>query len=187
MTVVEPTQRSLPDPPCVVVMGVSGTGKTTTARLLARRLGVPFADADDLHPRANIDKMASGIPLDDRDREPWLVAVGDWLRARDAEGTGGVMACSALKRRYRDLLRTAAPDTYFLLLTADREELLARLTGRTGHFMPAALLDSQLAALEPLQPGERGVALHGSRNAGHAVEVAMRSLREHAAERRPGR
>ncbi|MFI6308923.1 gluconokinase [Nocardia fusca] len=187
MTVVESTQHPVSRAPCVVVMGVSGTGKTTTARLLARRLGVPFADADDLHPRANIDKMASGLPLDDSDREPWLAAVGDWLRARAADGTGGVMACSALKRRYRDLLRAGAPGTYFLLLTADRAELLARITGRTGHFMPAALLDSQLAALEPLQPGEHGVALHGSRNARHAVEVAVRALREHAAEHRPDR
>ncbi|WP_063057985.1 gluconokinase [Nocardia sienata] len=187
MTVVESTQLPISHAPCVVVMGVSGTGKTTTARLLARRLAVPFADADDLHPRANIDKMASGLPLDDSDREPWLAAVADWLRARAAEGTGGVMACSALKRRYRDLLRTGAPGAYFLLLTADREELLARITGRTGHFMPAALLDSQLATLEPLQPGEQGVALHGSRNAQHAVEVVMRSLREHAARHRPDR
>lgn len=187
MTVVESTQHPVSRAPCVVVMGVSGTGKTSTARLLALRLGVPFADADDLHPRANIDKMASGLPLDDSDREPWLAAVGDWLRARAAEGTGGVMACSALKRRYRDLLRTGAPGTFFLLLTADREELLARISGRTGHFMPAALLDSQLATLEPLQPGERGVALHGSRNARDAVEVALRSLREHAEQHLPDR
>ncbi|WP_063034418.1 gluconokinase [Nocardia grenadensis] len=187
MTVVESTQDPLSRAPCVVVMGVSGTGKTTTARLLARRLGVPFADADDLHSRADIDKMASGLPLDDSDRGPWLAAVGDWLRARTAAGTGGVMACSALKRRYRDVLRTGAPGVYFLLLTADRDELLARITGRTEHFMPAALLDSQLAALEPLQPGERGVALHGSRNAQHAVEVVMRSLPEYTAQDRPDR
>ncbi|MEV3959456.1 gluconokinase [Nocardia sp. NPDC050193] len=168
-------------------MGVSGTGKTSTARLLAVRLGVPFADADDLHPRANIDKMASGRALDDSDRGPWLAAVGDWLRACAAEGAGGVMACSALKRRYRDLLRAYAPGTFFLLLTADRDELLARITRRTQHFMPAALLDSQLATLEPLQPGERGVTLHGSRDARHAVEVALRSLREHAERHLPDR
>ncbi|GGK99163.1 gluconokinase [Nocardia jinanensis] len=184
MTVVEsadiPARSGVP---CVVVMGVSGTGKTTTARLLALRLGVPFADADDLHPRANIAKMASGVPLDDSDREPWLASVGDWLRTRAAAGTGGVIACSALKRRYRDLLRDRAPGTYFLLLTADRDDLLERIAGRAQHFMPSALLDSQLAALEPLQPGERGVALHGSRDAEHAVDAALRSLRDHTADR----
>ncbi|NUP28275.1 MAG: gluconokinase [Nocardia sp.] len=172
--------------PCVVVMGVSGTGKTTTARLLALRLGVPFADADDLHPGPNITKMTSGVPLDDSDREPWLAAVGDWLRARAAAGTGGVIACSALKRRYRDRLRAGASGTYFLLLTADRDELLERIAARPGHFMPSALLDSQLAALEPLQPGEQGVTLHGSRDAEHAVAVALRWLREAAAANDPG-
>ena len=172
--------------PCVVVMGVSGTGKTTTARLLALRLGVPFADADDLHPRANITKMAAGVPLDDSDREPWLASVGAWLRARATDGTGGVIACSALKRRYRDLLRAGASGTFFLLLTADRNELLARISERAEHFMPPALLDSQLVALEPLQPGEWGVALHGSRDAEHAVAVALRSLREDTTAPDPG-
>ncbi|WP_280460278.1 gluconokinase, partial [Nocardia carnea] len=113
-------------------MGVSGSGKSSTARLLALRLDVPFADADDMHPHANIAKMQSGRPLDDTDREPWLAEVGHWLRDRAADGTGGVVACSALKRRYRDSLRAAAPRIFFLLLTADREELLERIAARGG-------------------------------------------------------
>ncbi|MFI1462039.1 gluconokinase [Nocardia carnea] len=164
--------------PCVVVMGVSGSGKSSTARLLALRLDVPFADADDMHPRANIVKMRSGRPLDDTDREPWLAEVGHWLRDRAADGTGGVVACSALKRRYRDSLRAAAPRIFFLLLTADRAELVERITERGEHFMPASLLDSQLAALEPLEPDEPGTVLHGTRSPRQAVDLAITSLDE---------
>nr|WP_280459061.1 gluconokinase, GntK/IdnK-type [Nocardia carnea] len=116
--------------PYIVVMGVTGSGKSSTARLLARRLGVPFADADDMHSPANISKMRSGIPLDDSDRGPWLAKVGRWLRDRSMEGTGAVVACSALKRRYRDGLRSAAPGIFFVLLTADRDELLKRTAQR---------------------------------------------------------
>lgn len=165
--------------PCVVVLGVSGSGKTTTARLLARRLGVPFADADDLHSPAAVAKMAAGKPLDDADRGPWLASVGRWLRDRMAEGTGGVIACSALRRRYRDGLRVDAPGVYFLLLTADREELLGRMTARGNHFMPVSLLDSQLATLEPLQPGEPGTVVHNSPGPAHAVDIATAGLRAH--------
>jgi gluconokinase len=145
--------------PCIVVLGVSGTGKTTVARLLAERLGHPFTDADDLHPPGNIAKMAAGVPLDDADRRPWLEAVGRRLHERDAAGTGCVVACSALKRRYRDTLRAACPGVLFLHLTAGHDLLAQRLARRTGHFMPTLLLDSQLAALEPLEPDERGASL----------------------------
>lgn len=164
--------------PYVVVMGVTGTGKTTTGRLLATRLGVPFADADDFHSRANIAKMASGIPLDDADREPWLASVGRWIRDREAAGTGAVVACSALKRRYRDILRSFVSEIYFLHLTADRPELLERLSARRGHFMPVSLLDSQLAACEPLQTGERGIAVHVGRTPAEAVEAAAAHVGE---------
>ncbi|MGW4651851.1 gluconokinase [Kitasatospora sp. NPDC004289] len=146
-------------PPTLVVMGVSGVGKTTVARLLAERLGLPYAEADDFHPPANIAKMAAGVPLDDADRQPWLLALADWLGGRVAEGTGGVVACSALKRSYRDTLRSQAPATRFVHLTGDRALIGSRLAARTGHFMPATLLDSQYAALEPLRPDERGFAL----------------------------
>jgi len=140
----------------IVVMGVSGSGKTAVGIELAALLGVPFADADSLHPAANLAKMAAGHPLDDRDRAPWLRLVGDRLAA--AEG-GMVMACSALKRSYRDALLAAAPAARFLFLSADPALLVERIGHRRGHFMPAALLDSQLATLEPLADDEPGATL----------------------------
>ena len=140
----------MPAAPLVVVMGVSGSGKSTVGALLAERLGVPFADADDLHPPANVAKMTAGRPLDDDDRAPWLALVGTHLAG--ARSTGLVMACSALKRHYRELIRDAAPETVFVHLHGSRELLAERMGARTGHFMPTALLDSQLATLE--EPGE---------------------------------
>ncbi|GLW55757.1 gluconokinase [Kitasatospora phosalacinea] len=146
-------------PPVVVVMGVSGVGKTTVARLLADRLDLPYAEADDFHPAANIAKMSAGTPLDDRDRLPWLQALGGWLGERSAAGSGGVVTCSALKRRYRDVLRTACPDAFFLHLSGSHDLVGDRMAHRTGHFMPTSLLDSQYAALEPLQADENGTVL----------------------------
>jgi gluconokinase len=146
-------------PPVIVVMGVSGVGKTTVARLLAERLGLPYAEADDFHPAANIAKMTAGTPLDDHDREPWLQALGDWLGGRSRAGEGGVVTCSALKRRYRDTLRAACPDAFFLHLSGGHGLVQDRLAHRVGHFMPTSLLDSQYAALEPLAADERGVVL----------------------------
>ncbi|MGW1957442.1 gluconokinase [Streptomyces sp. NPDC001920] len=144
-------------PHVVVVMGVAGTGKTTIGRLLAARLGVPYAEGDDFHPRANIDKMSAGTPLDDADRWPWLDAIGAWANGR--AGLGGVVSCSALKRSYRDRLRAAAPGVVFLHLTGDRALIEDRMSHRQGHFMPTALLDSQFATLQPLGPDEAGVAV----------------------------
>ncbi|MFG1664220.1 gluconokinase [Streptomyces sp. Y7] len=159
--------------PCVVVMGVSGTGKTTVARLLARRLDIPFAEADDFHSPGNVSKMSAGIPLDDADRRPWLRAVGRWLHEHAVTGSGGVVACSALKRQYRDMLREAAPRVFFIHLTVSEEVLEQRIGHRTGHFMPESLLASQLATLEPLAPDEPGAVL----DAGPAPEtVAARAL-----------
>ncbi|WP_030164848.1 gluconokinase [Streptomyces sp. NRRL S-813] len=142
-----------------MVTGVAGVGKTTVAHLLAKRLNVPFADGDDFHSPAGIAKMSAGTPLDDADRRTWLESIGRWLHERDAAGTGAVVACSALKRRYRDTLRAACPSAFFLHLTATRELLADRLDRRTGHFMPSSLLESQLAALEPLEPDELGTEL----------------------------
>ena len=147
----------MPHPPLLVVMGVSGAGKSVIGSLLAERLGVQFADADDMHPASNVRAMAAGRPLTDDDRWPWLDAVGDAL-AR-ASTSGLVMACSALKRSYRDAIRAKAPDARFVHLDGTPELLRARIGARTGHFMPAALLDSQLAALEPLAPDEPGMTV----------------------------
>ena len=141
----------------IIVMGVSGCGKTTIGDLVARELGVPFLDGDSLHPVENVAKMAAGTPLTDEDRWPWLATVGSELAAA---GNGGmVLACSALRRSYRDAIREQAPDTVFLHLHGSKEVLKARTEGRTGHFMPPALLDSQLATLEPLEADEAGVVV----------------------------
>ena len=140
--------------PRIIVMGVSGCGKTTIGDLVARELGVPFLDGDSLHPVENVAKMAAGTPLTDEDRWPWLATVGAAL-AKAGDG-GLVLACSALRRSYRDAIRAQAPDTIFLHLHGTKDVLGQRLEGRTGHFMPTTLLDSQLATLEPLQADEAG-------------------------------
>lgn len=138
-------------------MGVSGSGKTTVGRLLADELGVRFEDADDLHPAANVAKMAAGHPLTDDDRWPWLSAVGRELSA--AEAAGLVVACSALKRGYREVILAAEPATRFVYLSGSPELLESRMAHRHGHFMPASLLDSQLATLEPLAADEPGITV----------------------------
>lgn len=150
-------------PPPLVVMGVSGSGKSTVGSALAQRLRVPFVDADNLHPQANIAKMAGGEPLDDDDRRPWLDAVGEWLAGHRS---GGVAGCSALKRAYRDRLRAYCPCVEFLHLSGSPELIGARVAARTGHFMPAALLRSQFEALEPLGPDEAGVTVDVGRDVG---------------------
>jgi gluconokinase len=139
----------------LVVMGVAGSGKSTTGQALAARLGFDFAEGDDLHPAANVAKMAAGQPLTDDDRRPWLDRVRGWIDEHITAGQPGVITCSALKRSYRDVLRD--PHVVFVHLTGTREQLTARLTARQGHFMPASLLDTQLAALEP--PGDDEQAL----------------------------
>lgn len=159
----------------VVVMGVAGSGKTTVAELLAARLGVPYAEADEFHPRANIEKMSAGHPLTDEDRWPWLRAIAEWI-TRQAAGDGGVVTCSALKRSYRDLLREGSAQVWFVHLAGTRELLADRIGHRKGHFMPAALLDSQLADLQPLDPDEPGVTLDVAHTPEELAEAAQRSL-----------
>lgn len=160
----------------VVVMGVAGSGKTTVAELLADHLKVPYAEADDFHPPANIAKMSAGHPLTDEDRWPWLRAIAQWIK-KHAAHDGGVVTCSALKRSYRDLLREGSTQVWFVHLTGTRALLADRIGHRKGHFMPAALLDSQLADLEPLGPDELGVTLDVARSPEDLAEAAIDSLR----------
>ncbi|MEW2322766.1 gluconokinase [Streptomyces griseoincarnatus] len=161
-------------PHVVVVMGVAGTGKTTIGPLLAARLGVPYAEGDDFHPQSNIAKMSAGTPLTDDDRWPWLDAIGDWAQGR--AGLGGVVSCSALKRSYRDRLRAAAPGVVFVHLTGDRALVEDRMSHRQGHFMPTALLDSQFATLQPLEPDEAGVAVNVTGSPEKITERAATAL-----------
>ncbi|EHR72691.1 carbohydrate kinase, thermoresistant glucokinase family [Burkholderiales bacterium JOSHI_001] len=145
--------------PRVVVMGVSGCGKSTVGRALARTLGVHYVEGDELHPAANVQRMAAGIPLTDADRHGWLVDVGQQLANATAQERGVVVACSALKRGYRDLLRAAAPDLRLVHLQGDEATLSQRLATRQGHYMPASLLHSQLLTLQPPEADEAALVL----------------------------
>ncbi len=139
------------------MMGVSGSGKTTVGEALAARLGVPFRDADEFHPKSNVEKMSAGIPLTDDDRWPWLDAIGAAIRATPAD-KGIVVSCSALKRAYRErIIEAAVRPVLFVHLDGSKAVLAERLKGRKGHFFPPSLLDSQLKTLEPLAPGEPAI------------------------------
>jgi carbohydrate kinase (thermoresistant glucokinase family) len=166
-------------------MGVTGCGKTTVGMALAERTGAAFAelsaefaDADDFHPESNKAKMAAGNPLDDNDRWPWLEDVADWLAVHD----NGVMACSALKYSYRELLRAKAGDIFFVHLEGPQsvlEERVIRRQEKTGHFAPAGILDGQYRDLEPLQPGERGVTISVARNSPRkTISLARKAVRQ---------
>lgn len=156
----------------VVVMGVSGAGKSTVAEALAHRLGRAYLDADDLHSPANRAKLSAGVPLDDADRAPWLDAVGAWVDGHPP----AVIACSALRRRYRDRLRAGATPLWFVHLDPPAALLAERLTDRQGHFMSAALLPDQLATLEPLAPDEAGVRVAGGPSVDDVVEAILAAL-----------
>ena len=155
-------------------MGVSGAGKSTLGALIAERLGVTFRDADDFHPPANIAKMSAGTPLADADRWPWLDAIGAHLAAHRA--TGCVVTCSALKRAYRDRLRQAAPGLRFIHLHGEMALVAARQAARRDHFMPAALLASQFATLEPPEAEPDVVALDVAATPAALAEAAIRAL-----------
>jgi gluconokinase len=171
--------------PIVVVMGVTGSGKTTIGRMLAERLGVAYAEADSFHPPANVAKMAVGQALDDGDRYPWLAAIADWIQARVRAGEAGVVSCSALKRRYRDRLRQAHADVWFLHLDATPALIIERVADRRGHFMPASLVDSQFQTLEPLDPDEAGTVIDASASPEEITQAALARLRDHQASTWP--
>jgi gluconokinase len=157
----------------VVVMGVSGSGKTTVGQGIAEAMGWKYAEGDEFHSAANVEKMTSGHPLTDEDRWPWLRAIGSWLSERERSGESAVVTCSALRRVYRDLLREDRPAVRFCHVAAPAELIQERLMHRHGHYMPPSLLPSQLATLEPLQPDEPGAVVSV---AGTPDEIVVRAL-----------
>jgi gluconokinase len=160
--------------PVLVLMGVSGSGKSTVGALLAGRLGWDFLEGDAIHPVANVVKMASGHPLNDEDRRPWLGEIASWIRQRTASRQPGIVTCSALKRSYRDALR--APGVVFVYLAGTKEQIARRLAARHGHFMPGALLDSQFADLEPPGPDENAVTFSIGGTPQHLAEEIIARL-----------
>jgi gluconokinase len=160
-------------PPVLVIMGVSGCGKSTVAGILAGQLGWDLEEGDDLHPVENVEKMASGQPLTDEDRWPWLDTVASWIFEHILAGTPGIITCSALKRTYRDVLRQK--NVTFVHLTGSKDQIERRLTARLDHYMPASLLDSQLAALEPPEQDENTLLVEvGRRPTDEAGEIISR-------------
>jgi gluconokinase len=160
-----------------VVMGVSGSGKSSVARQLAERLDVQFAEGDDDHPPQNIAKMESGQPLNDADRQGWLAVLRDRIRRAADQDQSVVLTCSALKRRYRDMLREGDPELMFVHLHGDRELIESRMQSRSRHFMPASLLDSQLRDLEPPGEDERAVRLDIKHSPEELADQAIRHAR----------
>jgi gluconokinase len=157
-------------------MGVSGSGKTTLAQGLADRLDWELCEGDDLHPPANVAKMSRGEPLTDEDRRPWLEAIGRWIDERLGAGAHAVVTCSALRRAYRDILRQGRPGVVFCHVTVPTETLRSRLEQRRGHYMPASLLPSQLATLEPLEPDEPGVVVRADADPEGVLAEALQAL-----------
>lgn len=144
-------------PSVIVLMGVAGSGKSTVGAALSKKLGWPYADADEFHPPANVAKMSAGIALTDEDRWPWLAAIAAHIDEARAAGRHAIVSCSALKRVYRDILIGARADVRLVLLDGTKEEIYARMSARKDHFMPLSLLDSQFAALERPGAGEQPV------------------------------
>jgi gluconokinase/shikimate kinase len=155
-------------------MGVSGSGKSTVAGILAGQLGWDLAEGDDLHPPANVAKMAAGHPLDDEDRWPWLDKVAAWIRQHTAAGRPGIITCSALTKSYRDVLR--GDQVVFVYLAGPREQIATRMAARHGHFMPEAMLDSQLETLEPPTPEERAITIDMTGSATEEAEKIIERL-----------
>ncbi len=163
-------------PPVLVIMGVSGSGKSTVGRPLAARLGWPFKEGDDLHPPANIAKMKAGIPLDDADRAPWLAAIAAWIDGQAAAGLPGVVTCSALKRAYRVQLTAARPQLRIVFLRGSQAVIAARVARRQHHFMPSSLLASQFADLQEPGADEHSIIIDIDQPVEAQVEEIMRAL-----------
>lgn len=169
--------ESEPQAPLVlVVMGVSGSGKTTVAKILADELGWEYAEGDNMHPAANVAKMAAGHPLDDVDRAPWLETIAEWIEARLDAGQSGVVTCSALKRSYRDVLNRRGSGVVFVYLSGDKELIAGRLASRIGHFMPPGLLESQFEALQVPAPDEPSVSVDITPPPPQIAQDALRQL-----------
>jgi gluconokinase len=169
--------------PVLVIMGVSGSGKSTVAGLLAGRLGWDLAEGDDLHPESNVAKMQSGQPLTDEDRWPWLESIADWIRAHTEAGNPGVVTCSALKKRYRDILR--GEGVVFVFLEGSRDKISDRLASRHGHYMPPSLLESQFDALEAPTADENFISLSVSAPPAEEAQEIITRLNLDAANARP--
>lgn len=178
------TEGGATQPRHIVVMGVSGSGKTTLAQQLAEEMGLPMAEGDEFHPDENIAKMAAGTPLTDEDRWPWLERLCSWMSAPHAKH-GSIITCSALRRRYRDVLRAADGDVVFLHVVVEAPELSIRMQHRSGHFMPPGLVGSQLATLEPLETDEHGLTLANGTTIEELAAAAYRWLTPLAATRHP--
>ncbi|MCD2106311.1 MULTISPECIES: gluconokinase [Rhodococcus] len=159
--------------PVLVLMGVSGSGKSTVGGMLAGAMGWDLQEGDDLHPQANIDKMATGHPLNDEDRWPWLDKIAVWIKGHTDAGQPGIVTCSALKRSYRDVLR--GEHVVFVHLAGSRDQIGQRLTARLDHYMPASLLDSQISTLEAVDPDEQAIVVDvGGSPAKIAEEILRR-------------
>jgi carbohydrate kinase (thermoresistant glucokinase family) len=169
------------DTSAIVVMGVSGSGKSTIASMLAQRLHWVYEDADWFHPKSNIEKMHHGEPLNDQDRWPWLQAIADWIDATRRAGGHGVVACSALKRAYRDILIGDRRDVRLVFLKGDFDLIARRIAARADHFMPSTLLESQFAALQEPQADERPIVVSIAPHPREIVETVVRQLGVHSA------
>ncbi|CCH76733.1 Carbohydrate kinase, thermoresistant gluconokinase [Nostocoides japonicum T1-X7] len=173
---MSPEPPTAPGADIVVVMGVSGVGKSTIAKGISTLMGWTFAEGDAFHPQANIDKMSNGIPLTDEDRWPWLALIADWMREEVQAGNNAVVTCSALRRRYRDVLRDADPAVRFLHLAASEDLVGDRLSHRQGHYMPTSLLHSQYDTLEPLDDDELAAGSVVCSVEGSAAQVLARAM-----------
>jgi gluconokinase len=160
----------------IVVMGVSGAGKSTVAAELVRRLGWDFAEGDEFHPAANVEKMHSGHPLTDEDRWPWLRSLAAWIGEHEAAGKSAVVTCSALRRSYRDVLCEGHPSVWFAHVRAAPDLIQRRVEARQGHYMPPSLLGSQLETLEPLEPDEPGAQISGVDPPAQVAELVLQAL-----------